>query len=134
MLTEPSSIPSGLQVELSRQRLLPGSSGTADEWMATLNTRLVECEATLDREHVALELAFRLEDENGEWLYWLMIRGPGGECLDESIPIDRDHVAFAKRCKPPGWEDATAQLLLATSEVRTAILAAARLSDPKVDL
>jgi hypothetical protein len=120
----PFSIAPGLQVELSRQRLLPGASPTADEWMAMLNSRLVECEATIDREHVALELAFRLEHQGGEWLYWLMIKGLGGADLDESIPIDRDHVAFAKRCKEPGWEDATAQLLLATSEVRTAILKA----------
>jgi hypothetical protein len=74
---------------------------------------------------MALELVFRRVDDDGEWLYWVTIVGPGGEGLDESIPIDRDHVAFARSSKEPGWEEAVPQFLLAPDTVRAALLKAA---------
>lgn len=126
MLEQPSSIPPGLHVELSRARIKPGASDSADRWMAMLNDRIDECVATLDRERMALELVFRRIDDDGEWLYWLSIYGDGGQCLDESVAIDRDHVAMGKLSKEPGWTEATPQLLLAPEPVRAALLAWAR--------
>jgi hypothetical protein len=125
MLDHPSSIPSGLHVELSRARLLPGASDTTDRWMAMLNDRIDECVATLDRERMGLELVFRRTDADGEWLYWVSIYGEGGAGLDESIAIDRDHVALGRQCKEPGWTEATPQFLLAAPAVREALLATA---------
>ncbi|MGH9067542.1 MAG: DUF6176 family protein [Acidimicrobiales bacterium] len=126
----PTSIPSGLRVELSRQRLLPGADAEADAWMTMLNERSEECVATLEREQMALEIVFRREDDDGEWLYWVQVRGEGGaEELDESVPIDRDHLAFAKRSKEPGWHEAKPQFLLASPPVREALLAAAGAAD-----
>ena len=91
-----------------------------------LNDRLDECVASLDREHMAVEAVFRDTDDDGvEWLYWVILQGEGGGALDESLPIDRDHVAFAKRCKPPGWLEATPQLLLMPDDVRQAVERAA---------
>jgi len=122
VLEQPSSIPPGLRVELSRARLLPGKSELTDEWMSMLNQRIDECVATLDREKMALELVFRRSDEDGEWIYWVSIYGPAGAGLDESVPIDRDHVAYGRQVKEPGWEEAVPQFFLAPDPVRQAIL------------
>ena len=131
-IERPASIPPGLRVELARQRVLPGQSRVADEWMQMLNDRLDECVATLDAEHMAIELAFRETDSDGvEWIYWVTVQGDGGAPLDERNAIDRDHVAMAKRCKPPGWIEATPQLLLLPDPVRRAVLAAARVDDDR---
>ena len=121
MIEEPATIPSGLKVELSRSKVLPGRSGEADEWMQMLNDRVDECVATLDRERMALEIAFRLEEDGVEYLYWVSIYGVGGEGLDVSIPIDRDHELMARRAKEPGWVEAVPQFLLLPQSVRDAI-------------
>jgi hypothetical protein len=128
MLSQPSSIPPGLKVELSRQRLLPEAAQTADEWMAYLNEHREECEQTLTDEHMALEVVFRLDDAEGEWIYWLQICGQEGGALDDSLEINRTHVDYAKRSKLPGWQEATAQNLLCPPAVRHALYAAARIS------
>jgi hypothetical protein len=121
VLERPSSIPPGLRVELSRARVLPGKSELTDRWMAMLNARVDECVATLDREKMALEIVFRRTDDDGEWIYWLSLYGPDGAGLDESVAIDRDHVALGRQCKEPGWEEATPQFFLAPESVRNAI-------------
>ncbi len=87
-----------------------------------LNDREAECVATLDRERMAVEAVFRLRDDEGEWLYWFCIRGESGEEMDDAHAIDRDHVAFGKRCKEPGWEEAEPHLLLLPEPVRHSLL------------
>lgn len=73
---------------------------------------------------MVLEIAFRRTDADGEWLYWLTIRGEGGADMEGSPPaVDRAHVEFARRCKEPGWEEADPALLLAPAPVRAALLA-----------
>ncbi|MGH6654271.1 MAG: DUF6176 family protein [Actinocrinis sp.] len=127
----PSSIPSGLVVELSRGKVLPGASAEADSWMRMLNDRLDECVATLDRERMAIEIAFRLRENGEDHLYWLTVRGEHGAGLDMDIPIDRDAVARAKRTKEPGWVEAEPQVLMLPDPVREAVLAwALRPPDP----
>ena len=118
----PATIPDGLRVELSRAKVKPGQSAEADRWMNMLNDRVDECVATLDRERMALEIVFRLEEDGEECLYWVSIFGPAGEGLDESIPIDRDHVEIGQRVKEPGWVEATPQFLLMPEPVRRAVL------------
>ena len=122
MISDPSTIPSGLRVELSRAKLIPGQSGEADRWMQMLNDRVDECVATLDRERMALEIAFRLDEDGQEYLYWVSIYGSGGHGLDLTIPIDRDHDAMARRSKEPGWVEAEPQFLLLPDPVRDAIV------------
>lgn len=119
----PRSIPAGLRVELSRGKVLPGRSAEADRWMQMLNDRLDECVATLDRERMAVEIAFRLREGEDEYLYWLSIAGEDGAGLDLDIPIDRDAVAQAKRTKEPGWVEAEPQVLMMPEPVRAAVLA-----------
>lgn len=121
MIDEPATIPPGLKVELSRSKVLPGCSAEADRWMQMLNDRVEECVATLDRERMALEIAFRLEENGEEYLYWVSIYGAGGEGLDTSIPIDHDHEQMARRAKEPGWVEAVPQFLLLPAPVREAI-------------
>lgn len=120
----PPSIPPGVVVELSRSRVLPGMGDEVDRWMAMLHDRIDECVASLDRERMALEIVFRRTDADGEWLYWVTIRGEAGAGIEDSPHgIDRDHIAFARRCKEPGWEEADPALLLAPAPVRDALLA-----------
>jgi hypothetical protein len=119
----PSSIPAGLRVELSRGKVLPGASAEADRWMRMLNDRLDECVATLDRERMAIEIAFRLREGEDEYLYWLSVSGEDGAGLDMDIAIDRDAEAQARRTKEPGWTEAEPQVLMLPEPVRAAVLA-----------
>jgi hypothetical protein len=117
----PAGLPDGLVVELSRGRVLPGRSAEADAWMAMLNSRRDECVATLDRERTAMEIAFRLTEGDEDHIYWLTIRGPAGAPLDPDLPIDRDHLAAARRAKEPGWTDAAPQVVLMPEPVARAV-------------
>jgi hypothetical protein len=117
-----SSIPDGLVVELSRAKVLPGASAEADRWMKMLNDRIDECVATLDRERMAIEIVFRLREDDQDYLYWVQVRGAGGAGLDMSLPIDRDHDAQARRTKEPGWVEAEPQVLMLPDPVRKAVL------------
>jgi hypothetical protein len=117
-----SSIPDGLVVELSRAKVLPGASAEADRWMKMLNDRLDECVATLDRERMAIEIVFRLREDDQDYLYWVQVRRAGGAGLDMSLPIDRDHDAQARRTKEPGWVEAEPQVLMLPDPVRKAVL------------
>lgn len=101
----------------------------AREWMGMLNDRLDEATETLAREQTALELAFLDTDEDGQqWLVWLQIQGEAGESITTSPhEIDTDHIAYAERCKEPGWRLAEPQLLLAPKLVKDALQRAAGL-------
>jgi hypothetical protein len=104
------SIPEGLVVELSRASVLPGASAEADRWMKMLDDRVEECVATLDRERMAVEIVFRLQEDGHDYLYWVAIR-------------DKDHQAQARRTKEPGWVEAEPQVLMLPEPVREAVLA-----------
>jgi uncharacterized protein DUF6176 len=120
----PSSIPEGLVVELSRATVLPGASGEADRWMRMLDDRVDECVATLDRERMAVEVVFRLQEDGVDHLYWMTIRGEHGEALETSEhQIDLDHQEQARRTKEPGWVEAEPQVLMLPDPVREAVLA-----------
>ena len=123
-MTRPRSIPDGLVVELSRAKVLPGASAEADRWMAMLDERVDECVATLDRERMAVEVVFRLQEDGEDHLFWMSIRGEGGEPLETSEhQIDKDHEAQARRTKEPGWVEADPQVLMLPDPVREAVLA-----------
>jgi len=122
-MTRPRSIPEGLVVELSRAKVLPGASGEADRWMRMLDDRVDECVATLDRERMAVEIVFRLQEDGEDYLYWVAIKGEGGADLESSEhQIDLDHQAQARRTKEPGWVEAEPQVLMLPDPVREAVL------------
>lgn len=125
----PRSIPLGLQVQLGRARVRPDMEGETRGWMDMLNDRLDEATETLAREQTALELAFLETDQDGQqWIVWLQIQGEAGEAITTSpYAIDADHIAYAGRCKEPGWRLAEPQLLLAPEPVRHALRRAAGL-------
>jgi Family of unknown function (DUF6176) len=130
--TTPASIPDGLVVELSRARVLPGASAEADRWMAMLNERLDECVATLDRERMAIEIVFRLKENDEDYLFWVSVHGPDGGTPDPDNALDRDHIEQAKRTiAPPGWTDATPQVLMLPDPVRDAVLSWASGDQPR---
>jgi hypothetical protein len=91
--------------------------------MRMLNDRLDECVASLDRERMAIEIVFRLRENGEEYLYWVTVKGQDGAGLDEDLPIDRDHIAAARRVKEPGWVEAQPQVLMLPDPVREAVLA-----------
>ncbi len=114
-----ASIPDGLRVRCKRMRIRPGMEAEVDRWMRTLNDRLDEAVRTLERERVAIELAFR----DGDSLVWVMVHGEGGATTEGSpFEIDADHAAFAERCVFPGAPEAEPQLLLLPAPVRGAVL------------
>ena len=91
--------------------------------MAMLDDRADECVATLDRERMAVEIVFRLQEEGEDYLFWVAIRGDGGADLESSEhAIDHDHIAQARRTKQPGWVEAEPQVLLLPEPVRKAVL------------
>lgn len=109
-------------MELSRAWLRPGAEAETERWMAMLHDRYEECVATLASERMAFEATFRHRDGDGdEWLYHVSVFGEGGAIMDGSHDVDREHIAFAKRCKEPGWEEMRPVLFLAPPPVRTAM-------------
>ena len=118
---EEAGIPDGLVVELSRGKVLDGRSDEADRWMQMLRDRRPECIATLDRERMAIEIVFRLREDGNDYLYWLTVCGSGGSGIDLECPIDRDHLAAAKRTKEPGWVEAEPQVVLLPPPVEEAV-------------
>lgn len=126
-LPMPPSVPSGMRLELSRGRLLPGAQEETERWMQMLHDRYEECVATLDAERMAFEATFRHTDADGtEWIYHLSLYGEDGSGLDLTNPVDRAHQEFAMRCKEKGWEELRPVLLLAPHPVRAAMEAWAR--------
>ena len=126
MTEPPLTIPAGLRVELSRAKVKPGMSDETDHWMKMLNDRADECVASLDRERVAIEIVFRLNEDGVDYLYWMTVvgdgDGDGGDGHDLTIPIDHDHNEIGSRVKEPGWVEAEPQLLLLPAPVRAAVM------------
>ncbi len=92
--------------------------------MRMLDDRVDECVATLDRERMAVEIVFRLQEDGEDYLYWVAIKGEGGAELESSThQIDLDHQAQARRTKEPGWVEAEPQVLMLPEPVREAVLA-----------
>ena len=119
----PDSVPEGLVVALSRARIRPGMGEEATRWMQMLNDRLGECVATLDREKMAIEIVFRLLEDDGDFLYWVTVSGTSGQDVTSSAhPLDVDHLAFDERVRERGWVRAQPQLLLLPDTVRQAVL------------
>lgn len=118
----PLSVPSGLRLELSRARLLPGREQVADEWMEMLHRHHGEIVTNLDGERMAIEATFRHSDSDGtQWIYHFSLFGETGSGLDTSNPISAEHDAYARRCKEPGWEELRPVLLLAPPPVMRVI-------------
>ena len=72
---------------------------------------------------MAIELVFRLRENDEDYLFWVSVRGPDGAGLDMDQPIDRDHVEQAKRTEEPGWVEAEPQVVLLPEPVREAVMA-----------
>lgn len=123
------AVPDGWRVELSTARVKPGMSSEVDDWMRMLRERQHECIATLERDRMALEMVFRGRQDGEEVLHWVTIQSaaaaPDADALDESelTRIDRDHIAFSRRCKEPGWDEADLQVSLIPKPVRDAMAA-----------
>lgn len=119
----PASVPPGLSVTLHRARVKPGRSEEADEWMRMLNDRLEETRATLDRERMAVEIIFRLSEDENDYLYWVTVKGEGGVSVGSSDhALDRDHLAYDERVRERGWTLGTVELLLMPPAVLDAVL------------
>lgn len=111
-------MPVGLQVELSRHQIREGASEATDSWMETLNARRPEAQATLVRDGMAIEVIFRRQEGDAEYLYWFELRAAWSEGDIQSVPdeqltdLDREHIRAMRVAKLPGWEDLTPQLVM----------------------
>jgi len=119
-----------MRVELTRFRVLPGKSQRVDEWLAMLNVRMAETLATLEGEHMHLEIIFRERVRDDEFLSWFSIQGEGGE-RPETSPheVDRLHLEFWRECidETYGANNAVPQVVMVADTVAQAI----KWADPK---
>lgn len=82
--------------------------------MEMLHECYEECLDTLSAERMAFEATFRHTDSDGtEWIYHFSLYGEDSAGLDLSNPVDQEHLAYAKRCKEPGWDELRPVLMLA---------------------
>lgn len=80
-----------VSIVLHRVNIVPGKEQRVDEWMAFLKAHHAEAVATLDRERTYFEAMFKAPDEPGK-LYWLEIKGAGGESSKTStFAVDHKH-------------------------------------------
>lgn len=115
----PSSVPSGMRLELSSSRVVSGREGEFEEWMDTLNNSYQECEQSLARQRAAFEATFKHVDEAGtSWIYHLSLVGEDGTGNDLTEDIDATHVEYAKRVKEPGWEELQPKFLLMPDPIK----------------
>jgi hypothetical protein len=88
-----------MKVELTRFRIRADKLERADEWLKTMNQRIDECVATLEREKMYVEVVFRERYQGEDYLYWFTIQHESGEPLETSPhEIDKIHRAFAREC------------------------------------
>lgn len=118
----PPSVPAGMQLRLSRAKVIPGQEDQAEAWMEMLHRRYDEAVDTLARERAAFEsIFFSREPDGSTWLYHLELYGDSGSGLDpEGSDVDREHVDFGRRVKLPGWEELEPKFLLAPEHIRAA--------------
>ncbi|WP_130865210.1 DUF6176 family protein [Acidipropionibacterium timonense] len=118
----PPSVPSGMRLELSRARVLPGAEDLAREWMDMLNRRQDECVKTLSIERCAFESWFLHTESDGvTWIYWFGLTGEGGEPIDVESRLDHDHMDYMRRVKEPGWEEMQPMFMLTPDHIRAAL-------------
>lgn len=123
----PASLPDGMQMELSRGRLLDGKEARFDDWMQMLHDRYDECLATLPQEHMAFEATFlHQEADRSWWMYHLSVMGADSPGLIPNNDLDRTHAAFSHETKEHGWEELQPRFFLAPGNVREAMIAAAQ--------
>lgn len=119
----PSSVPTGMRLELSRSKIVPGEEGEAEAWMTMLNERYDEAVATMGEEKAAFEATFLNREADGSlWIYHLGLVGQGGRGLDpDASDIDRDHAEYGMRVKMRGWEELRPMVMLAPEHIRDAL-------------
>lgn len=118
----PASVPTGMRLELSRARVLPGAEDLAREWMDMLNRRQDKCVSTLAVERSAFESWFLHTEPDGvTWIYWVGLTGEGGEPMDVESQLDRDHMDYMRRVKEPGWEELQPMSMLTPDHIRAAL-------------
>lgn len=123
----PPAVPEGMELQLSRARLLDGKESSFDDWMTMLHDRYEECVATLPGERMALEATFLNQEADGSWwMYHLSLAGSDSPGLTLDNDLDREHLEFAKRTKHRGWEELRPRFLLCTPQVRRALEEAIR--------
>ncbi|MBO0895287.1 MULTISPECIES: DUF6176 family protein [Arthrobacter] len=119
----PASVPSGLQLQLSRSRIVEGMEEEFDQWMTMLNSRYDECVETLPAERAVFEASFRHEEADGStWIYHLSLMGEDGSGLDESNPVDAAHADYNQRVKERGWEELIPKFMLTPAHLRDAMV------------
>lgn len=88
-----------INVELTRFRVINGTSHLVDEWLAFLNEHMSETLLTLEAEKMYVETIFRETLDGNEYLYWYSIQGEEGQEVEESTHwIDQKHLAYWDQC------------------------------------
>jgi len=106
---------SPVQIELTRFRVKPDKTAQVDAWMTTLNQRIADVRATLDREEMLVEVIFRETIDGHEYLSWFSIQGENGQPVETSPhDLDRVHLEFWRDCIDRDFspQDATPQVVM----------------------
>lgn len=119
----PTSVPQGMRLELSRSRIKDGQDQNFGSWMAMLNERYDECEASLEAQRAVLEATFRHVEADGSiWIYHLSLVGENGSGLDMQQEIDAVHEAASRQAKMPGWEELEPKFLLMPDHLKASMM------------
>lgn len=114
----PPSVPQGMQLELSRDRLVAGKEQEFEHWTDMLNSRPDELQEGLPAERAVFEATFRsVEADGSTWIYHVALTGEESSGLDETLPVDADHAAYSRSVKEPGWEELEPQFMLTLNHV-----------------
>ena len=93
-----------MNMELTRFRVLPGKTASANEWMELLNSSLPVVLETLEQEKMYVETIFSESIDGVEYLYWYSIQGENGvEVKDSNHEIDKAHLRYWKECIDPDY-------------------------------
>lgn len=125
-----------MRVELTRFRVKPDKSDRVDAWMATLNARMDEVRATLEREQMLVEMIFRETIDGVEYLSWFSMQGESGEPVETSPhDLDRVHLEFWRDCIDPGFapQEATPAVVMLPESIALAFTKYLQILSPSAE-
>lgn len=111
-----------LQTELTRFKVKVGKTVIVDEWMSFLNEHMEETLLTLENEKMFVEIIFREQLNEDEFLYWYSIQGEGGISVEDSESwIDKKHLEYWDECIDSTYKpiDLATEVVMITEKIRS---------------
>ncbi|WP_283679552.1 DUF6176 family protein [Lentilactobacillus sp. Marseille-Q4993] len=88
-----------IKTELTRFKVKAGKEAKVEEWLRFLNDNMHETLLTLENEKMYVEVIFKEQKAEGEFLYWFSVQGTGGQSVESSDSrIDKKHIEYWNEC------------------------------------